>query len=321
MAAIIWGANFVFSKNAADVIGPFTFMALRYFLGATTIVPFVLFLEKRKPLEERTHYDKKSFLSVVKLAAIMGTVQLTCSVLQQWGLAYTTASKAAFLTATYVVIVPFMAFLFFKTRTTLNMWFGVILAVFGLYNLCFTEDSFTINPGDIMIIVGSAFGALHMLLISKYVKSINGMHLICTEFYIASIYCAIFSIILEKPSLSDIMSCSTEVLYASVLGSGICYMFQVTAQKHTDPTIAALLMSLESVFGAIAGVIVLGEVFTLKEIIGSACVFAAVILAQLNPGKIVLKVKRKNEEGKFEESDEEFDENKTSEKNVKTSEK
>lgn len=307
LAAIIWGINFVFSKNAAAVIGPFTFMALRYFLGASTIIPFVLFLEKRKPLEERTKYDKKSFLSVVKLAAVMGIVQLCCAVLGQWGLAYTNASKAAFLTATYVVIVPLLAWVLFKSKANMNMWFGVALATFGLYNLCATGgESFSINPGDIMVIAGAAFGALHMLLISKYVKSINGMHLICIEFYIASIYCTIFSIILEKPSLADIMSCGAEILYASVLGSGICYMFQVTAQKHTDPTIAALLMSLESVFGAIAGVIVLGEVFTLKEILGSACVFAAVILAQLRPKeKVVLKVKKKSKDNEQLSADDE----------------
>lgn len=304
LAAVIWGVNFVFSKNAAEVIGPFTFMALRYFLGATTIVPFVLFLEKRKPPEERIRYDKASFLSLVKLAAVMGMIQLCCAVLGQWGLEYTNASKAAFLTATYVVIVPLLAFVLFKSKANLNMWLGVALATFGLYNLCATgSEAFSINPGDIMIIAGAAFGALHMLLISKYVKTINGMHLICVEFYIASVYCAIFALILEGPTFSQIMSCSTEILYASVLGSGICYMFQVTAQKHTDPTIAALLMSLESVFGAIAGVIVLGEVFTLKEILGSACVFASVILAQLRPREtVVLKVRRKNKDGDFEET-------------------
>lgn len=304
LAAVIWGVNFVFSKNAAEVIGPFTFMALRYFFGATTIVPFVLFLEKRKPLEERTHYNKESFLKVVKLASVMGFVQLCCAVLGQWGLEYTNASKAAFLTATYVVIVPLLAFILFRSKASLNMWLGVALATFGLYNLCATgTESFSINPGDIMVIAGAAFGALHMLLISKYVKFINGMHLICIEFYIASIYCAVFALILEKPVWSDILTCGPEILYASVLGSGICYMFQVTAQKHTDPTIAALLMSLESVFGAFAGVIVLGETFTFKEILGSACVFASVILAQLRPGSvIILKTRRKNEDGKFEES-------------------
>ena len=294
-AAIIWGINFVFSKNAAEVIGPFTFMALRYFLGATTILPFVLFLENRKPVEERTHYDKQSFFKVFKLAAVMGLVQLCCSVLGQWGLEYTNASKAAFLTATYVVIVPLLAFVLFKSKASLNMWIGVILATFGLYNLCdLGTAGLSINPGDIMVIAGAAFGALHMLLISKYVQSINGMHLICIEFYIASIYCTIFSLILEKPSVDEILSCSTEILYASVLGSGICYMFQVIAQKYTDPTVAALLMSLESVFGAIAGVVILGESFTMKEILGSACVFASVILAQLNPNMIVLKVRKKN---------------------------
>ncbi|MFR2966319.1 MAG: DMT family transporter [Anaerovoracaceae bacterium] len=153
------------------------------------------------------------------------------------------------------------------------MWLGVALATFGLYNLCATgTESFSINPGDIMVIAGAAFGALHMLLISKYVKFINGMHLICIEFYIASIYCAVFALILEKPVWSDILTCGPEILYASVLGSGICYMFQVTAQKHTDPTIAALLMSLESVELRRSHS---AETFTFKEILGSACVFAS----------------------------------------------
>lgn len=294
VAAIIWGINFVFSKNAAEVIGPFTFMSLRYFIGATTILPFMFFLEKRKPPAERAHYDRKDFGAIVKIAAVMGMVQLCCSVLGQWGLEYTNASKAAFLTATYVATVPLLGFLLFRTKTTVNMWIGVLLTLFGLYHLCDVSSAgLSINPGDIMIIVSAFFAAAHMLLISKYVQSINGIHLICVEFYIASVYCAIFAMILEKPAISDILSCSTEILYASVLGSGVCYMFQVVAQKYTDPTIAALLMSLESVFGALAGVIILGESFTLKEILGSACIFTAVILAQLKPNFIVLRVRKK----------------------------
>lgn len=295
-AAIIWGGNFVFAKNAAAVIGPFTFMSIRYFIGATTILPFMLFIEKRKPLEDQTKYNKKSFAHLFRVSACMALVQLSSSVMGQWGLAFTTASKAAFLNATYVVLVPFLAFILFRSKATVNMWIGVFLATFGLYHLSFTGDSFSINPGDLMEIISASFGALHLLLISKFVREINGMHMICLEFYCASVYCFIASMIIENPSLSQIAECSTELLYASVLGSGICYMFQVIAQKYTDPTVAALLMSLESVFGALAGMLILGEMFTPKEILGSACVFTAVILAQLKPKKIVLKVTRKHDD-------------------------
>ena len=128
----------------------------------------------------------------------------------------------------------------------------------GLYNLCLSE-SLTINPGDLIILASTLCFALHIQLIAKYVHRFNGMHLSCLEFFLASVFCLFFSLIFEEPSLSQIENCLPSILFAGVLGIGVCYALQVTAQKYTDPTVAALLMSLESVFGALGGVLVLGR--------------------------------------------------------------
>lgn len=297
-AALIWGCNFVFQKNASEIIGPFTYMAVRYGVGATVMLPFVLFLEKQKPLEDRVKYDKSSVSTLLKIAAVMATVQMGSSVLGQWGIGFTNASKAAFLTATYIVIVPILSFIIFKKKTNLFTWIGVFIGLFGIYNLSVTGE-FTMNTGDILVIISAAFGAMHLLLISKYVQKVNGMHLICVEFYFAAFYCIIIALFLEHPTLEILWACKVPLLYGSLLGTGLCYMLQVTAQKHTDPTVAALLMSLESLFGALAGVLILGESFSTQEIVGAVFLSAAIVIAQFKPReRIVVKVKYKTPSGR-----------------------
>ena len=169
--------------------------------------------------------------------------------------------------------------IFFKVKSSRFIWLGILLAVIGLYNLCLSE-SLTINPGDLIILASTLCFALHIQLIAKYVHRFNGMHLSCLEFFLASVFCLFFSLIFEEPSLSQIENC----LPASICRSsriGVCYALQVTAQKYTDPTVAALLMSLESVFGALGGGLVLGETFTVKEFIGVLFIIAAIVIAQI----------------------------------------
>ena len=228
----------------------------------------------------------------------MATVQMGSSVLGQWGIGFTNASKAAFLTATYIVIVPILSFIIFKKKTNLFTWIGVFIGLFGIYNLSVTGE-FTMNTGDILVIISAAFGAMHLLLISKYVQKVNGMHLICVEFYFAAFYCIIIALFLEHPTLEILWACKVPLLYGSLLGTGLCYMLQVTAQKHTDPTVAALLMSLESLFGALAGVLILGESFSTQEIVGAVFLSAAIVIAQFKPReRIVVKVKYKTPSGR-----------------------
>lgn len=294
--AMIWGFCFLFQKDCASSIGPGTFMMVRYFLSALTILPFILFLEKKKAPEERIKYDKQSAWYLIKLAAVLAVFQMINILLNQGGIAYTTASKAAFLTATYMVMVPIFSLLLFKGKTPLMGWIGSVIGITGIYFLSITGD-FSINVGDLMIIGSSIFAATHFLLLQKLIQKIDGKHFICVEFFIAAIYCAFICFFIEKPSLGDLVECLDSLLIASILGGGICYMLMVTAQKYTDPTIAALIMSLESLFGAIAGVMFMGDTFTGRELFGAALLTFAVIISQLKPReKVVLKVKYKSDE-------------------------
>ncbi len=278
-AAAIWGSNFVFAKIVANDIGPFFFMAARSFLGSLTMLPIIKVRERKSPAPA---YDRSSFLSLLKTAALCGTINVSGSVMVQMGLIYTNASKAGFLNAIYIIFVPIIGMLFFHKGANRFMWLGTILAVVGLYNLCLSE-TLTINPGDLIILAGTLFFATHIHLISQYVHKVNGMHLSCLEFFCASVFCMICSLIFESPSLQQLQQCYPSILFAGVLGIGVCYALQVTAQKYTDPTVAALLMSLESVFGAIGGVFFLNESFTSKECIGVIFIIAAVIIAQIPP--------------------------------------
>ena len=280
LAAAIWGSNFIFQKTVATDIGPFFFMSCRSILGSLTLIPIILFFQKRNPAPEKSTYNRATLFSLLRTAAFCGLINVSGSVMVQFGLIYTNASKAGFLNAIYIIFVPVMGMLFFHIKSSRFIWLGIILAVVGLYNLCLSE-TLTINPGDLIILGSTLCFALHIQLISKYVHRFNGMHLSCLEFFMASIFCLAASLLFEEPSLAQIQHCLPSILFAGVLGIGVCYALQVTAQKYTDPTVAALLMSLESVFGALGGVFVLGESFTVKEFIGILFIIAAIIVAQL----------------------------------------
>lgn len=278
LAAVIWGSCYVFQKDVASDIGPFLFMAARSFLGALTMLPIIFASEKRVP----TIYTPKEKRNLLWIALFCGIINVSGSVLVQWGLIYTTASKAGFLNSIYIIFVPVLGRLLFQKKATPAMWLGIGLSITGLYNLCLAE-SLTINPGDFIVLSSTLFFALHIQLISKFVHLVKGIHLSCLEFFCAAGFCFICSVIFESPSFDQITSCWQSILFAGVLGIGVCYALQVTAQKYTNPTVAALLMSLESVFGAIGGILFLGESLQFREIVGIFFIVAAIIIAQIPP--------------------------------------
>ena len=279
-AAFIWGCSFIFQKDASNYIGPATVMCVRYLLGSMTMLPFILYLEKKKPLSERTKYTKDSTKEILKVAAILAVVKVLDLVLNQAGIGYTTASKAAFLTAANMVMVPILAYIYFRQKTHFARWMATFIGMAGIYFMSIT-GGFSINKGDLLIITSTIFAATHLLLISKVIQRFDGKHFVCIEFIIASIYCGIYAFIVERPTFQDIWACAGSLAFAGILGTGVCYALQVTAQKHTDPTVTALLLSLESVFGALSGAIFLHEVMSGREYFGCALMLCAVMLSQI----------------------------------------
>lgn len=286
IASAIWGCNFLFQKFAAQRIGALTFMCARTFSGGITLLILIAFMEhgrkKRAASEGRLpeKYGKAYFKKLFIVAPLCVIVNIGGSVLVQIGIAYTTVSKAGFLNAIYIIFVPIAGLLLFKIKTGPNVLWGILLATVGLYNLCMGE-SLTIEKGDLIILLSTLLFAVHIQLVSKYVHELQGLHFSCVEFLSGSVFCAIAAMIFEEPTITQLGECTISILYGGVLGIGVCYALQVTAQKYTDPTVAALLMSLESVFSAICGVFILHERFSLKEFIGVLFIIAAIVIAQL----------------------------------------
>jgi drug/metabolite transporter (DMT)-like permease len=217
---------------------------------------------------------------------LCGLVLFAGSNFQQIGLVFTTASKAGFITALYIVLVPIFG-IFLRHKTHWNTWTGVLLAAAGLYFLCITE-SLSIDPGDLVILFGAAFWAVHILVIDRFVRRTSAIRLSCIQFIVCgALSLAIMpfadSHLMTMPALSleGVRAALPAILYTGVLSSGAGFTLQAVGQKYANPTAASIIMSTEAIFGVIGGFLLLGERFTGREMLGCVLMFAAVILAQL----------------------------------------
>lgn len=299
IAAIIWGSCYVTQKVAAGHMGAFTFMTARYGIGGLSLIVLIGFMEYWRRRSDRLAgvqtqpYGKAYFKKLFIVAPLCSFANLIGNVLVQIGLSYTAASKAGFLNSIYIIFIPILGYFIFKKKSGPQIFVGIILAVIGLYNLCFDAD-FTVEKGDLIILSATILFALHILLVSKYVHELVGVHFSCVEFVFATFVSLICALLIENPSFSQFEPCLMAVLYSGIFGVGVCYALQVTAQKYTDPTVAGLLMSLEAVFSAICGVIFLNETFTAKELVGIAFIVVAIVIAQLPDSAFKKVLKKQN---------------------------
>ncbi|MEG2322819.1 MAG: DMT family transporter [Anaerovoracaceae bacterium] len=290
LTAIIWGSSFVAQRAGMDSIGPFTFNGLRSILGGLVLIPVIFLMMKiNKPVGEeknRTLEEKKASRKTLIIGGIScGIALFIASSLQQMGLVHTTAGKAGFITALYIVLVPILG-LFIGKRVRPIVWICVLLAVVGLYLLCIS-DGFSIGKGDLLVIACAVVFSIHILIIDHFSPKVDGVTMSCIQFFVCGIISIVPMFALETPNLASIMECWLPICYAGILSCGVAYTLQIVAQKNTDPTIASLLLSLESVFAVIAGVIILHEHISSKELMGCAIMFIAIILAQV-PSKAEL---------------------------------
>lgn len=291
LTALIWGSSFVAQRTGMDYIGPFTFNGIRSFIGGLALIPVILLMSgKRSPnSEEDSEEDPEKDLSdeqkrkerktLLIGGIVCGVVLFTAGSLQQIGLVYTTAGKAGFITALYIVLVPVMG-VFIGKKVKPILWLCVAMAVAGLYLLCIKEG-FSLSKGDFLVLL-CAFGfTLHILVIDYFSPKTDGVKMSCIQFFVCGAISIVPMIAMETVVLSDILACWLPLLYAGVLSCGIGYTLQIVAQKDTNPTIAAMLLSLESVFAVISGAVILHEHMALRELIGCIIMFAAIIIAQL----------------------------------------
>ena len=283
LTALIWGSAFVAQSVGMDYLGPFTFNSVRSFLGGAVLLPVIFFMrrQREKSGEEKAAAGDRKTLVIGGICC--GTALAAASSLQQIGLVYTSAGKAGFITALYILIVPVLG-LFFGRRAGIKVWIGVALAVAGMYFLCIT-DGFSISKGDFLVFLCAVIFSVHILVIDHFAPKVDGVSLSCIQFFVCGILCAVPMLVSEQPQTGQILDGWLPLAYAGVLSCGVAYTLQVVAQKNTDPTVASLLLSLESVFSVITGWIVLGEHLSRREMFGCALVFTAVILAQLPSGR------------------------------------
>lgn len=284
LTAVIWGTSFVSQKLGMNYVEPFTFGASRFLLGALVLIPVILIFDRSNNKNNgKAINDSYSRKDLITGGILCGSALFLGASFQQIGIVYTTAGKAGFITALYIVLVPLFG-LFMKKKISRLVWFGVALATGGLYLLCIKEG-FTIQVGDAIVMAGTIFWALQILIVDAYNDKTQGLKLSCAQFITAGILSAVAALIFENPSLTTIIECAGPILYTAIMVVGVAYTLQIIGQKTTDPNIAAIILSMESLFAVISGAIFLKETMTIKEIAGCVLMFAAVIMTQVKNGE------------------------------------
>jgi drug/metabolite transporter (DMT)-like permease len=281
LTAIIWGFAFVAQRMGMDHVGPFTFNAIRFALGSISLLPVLWILKSRKRMEQHPDFTFNKSTLWAGLAA--GVALFIASSFQQIGIVYTTAGKAGFITGLYIIFVPIFG-IFSGNKTEMKVWAGAILATIGLYYLS-VSDNFKISPGDMLVLVSAIFFAFHILVISRFANNISALHLSIIQFAVCSLLSFAVAGFTEIFFLSDILKAAIPIIYGGIFSVGIAYTLQVFGQKHTPPAIASIILSFEAVFAAIGGWLILNELLTGRNIMGSVMMLTGMILAQL-PGKI-----------------------------------
>jgi drug/metabolite transporter (DMT)-like permease len=290
LGAFIWGTSFVAQSVGMDYVEPATFNAARFLLGAVVLLPVILINSLSSGGQTRkTQADgaekaaaekaKKSLRLLLKSGIYCGAVLFGASLLQQTGIVYTTAGKAGFITALYIIVVPVLG-LFFGKKILWFMWVCAFIARAGMYLLCIRE-SITPNKGDVLVLLCAFCYAVHILMIDYLAPIVDGTKLSCVQFFTCFVLNAIIALLFEVPSLDAIWAARGPVVFSGVLSCGVAYTLQIFGQRDVPPVVASLVMSLESVFAVLAGWFVLGEVLSAREISGCVLIFAAILLAQL----------------------------------------
>ena len=279
LTAFIWGIAFVAQSDGMNYVGPFTFNCVRMVIGGLVLLPCIFILERMKGsrTEKKVERTNKKYMFIGGI--LCGIALGAAAALQQIGIQYTTVGKAGFITAMYIIIVPVLG-IFFRRKAGVRVWISVIIAVAGLYLLCMS-GSLKLGRGDLLVLLCALVFSVHILLIDYFSPKTDGVKMSCIQFLTAGLISAVPMLLFEKPAVSDITAAWLPILYAGVLSCGVAYTLQVIAQKDADPTVASLVLSLESVFSVLAGWVILGQVLSGREILGCVLMFAAIILAQL----------------------------------------
>jgi len=273
LAAAIWGFAFVAQRVGMEHLGPFTFNGIRFLLGSLSLIPLIWYFRVDSPT------SRIGFKSEILAGLLAGIVLFTAASLQQIGLIYTTAGKAAFITCLYIVLVPIFG-LFLGHSVGRWTWLGCMLAVVGLYFLCIKESA-SLQLGDLLQLIGAIFWTLHILIIGYFSRRVDVLKLSCFQFLTCALLSLLTAAVTETIIIKDIMAAAVPILYGGFCSVGIAYTLQVVGQKHAPPAPAAIILSMETVFAVIGGFLILGERLDGQEIIGCALMLTGMLVSQL----------------------------------------
>lgn len=281
LTAAIWGFAFVAQRVGMQHVGAFTFNGIRFALGSVSLIPVIYFFSKKSKNENSENtkdFEEADLKTTIKSGLLAGSVLFIAASLQQVGLIYTTAGKAGFITSLYIVLVPILG-IFLKQKTHYTTWIGALIAVIGLYFLSINE-SLTIEFGDLLEIIGAFFWAAHIQLIDRFVKNVDAIKLSSVQFAACSVLSLIVAFIFEDVNLSGLTNALVPILYGGIMSAGVAYTLQAVGQKYAKPSHAAIALSMESVFAAIGGALLINERLPAKGYTGCALMLLGMLIAQ-----------------------------------------
>lgn len=273
-ASFFWGTTFVAQLTGMDGIGPFTYMAARFFIGFLFLSAVLIFTRKSRVKERRAGKISRGFL----VGLFCGIFLFVASSMQQISMLYTTAGKAAFITCLYIMFVPLSA-AFLGKKILRENWAGAVLAIVGLYFLAINEE-FSINRGDVILFFSAFFWTAHILVVDKFANNVDAMELSAAQIFMTTILSFAAMAIFETPTIEAVRGAAIPILYGGVLSSGVAFTLQIYGQKYAEPSAAAILMSFESIFGALSGWLILGEEMSGREIFGCAMMILGIFVTQ-----------------------------------------
>lgn len=277
LTAIIWGTSFVSQKVGMESISPAEFNGIRCLLGAIVLLPVIWIFDKGKSKEVlAAEKEKKGIL--IKSGFICGIFLCFATALQTWGLCYTTSGKSGFITAMYMILVPFTGAVLLKKNFPKTAYIAAVIAFAGLYMLCSGSIKDGFNKGDFLTFLCAIMFSFHILAVDKFSPEVDGIKLSFLQFFVSGILNILYALFTKKPDFGLILSCAVPILYSGVMSCGVAYTLQIIGQKYTDAASASILMSLESVFALISGMIILHETISPVELLGCLLMFGAIIL-------------------------------------------
>ena len=279
LTATIWGVAFVAQSVGMDYMGPMTFNCIRCLMGGVVLLPLIWFLDRKKKQRAASPAPENRKMLITG-GICCGLLLCAASNFQQFGIQYTTVGKAGFITACYIILVPVFG-LFAGKKCSPAIAGAVALSVAGLYLLCMTGGAGDINKGDVLVMICAFLFALHIMVIDHFSPMVDGIKMSCIQFFVSGALSGVGMLLFEEPVVSQLLEAWLPLAYAGIFSCGVAYTLQIVGQAGADPTIASLILSLESSISVLAGWVILGQQLSAREIAGCVLMFGAIMLAQI----------------------------------------